>query len=431
MKVRTFTAWLFGLAVVGGLVIAPRPSSAGEKKIDLEQVPAAVKATILAEGGKIQDIERQKGEAGKVIFEADVIKDGKEIELRIAEDGKLVSRKVEGDAKGEEEDEGAKEDSDEEEDAEEDGAADEGGEESVEDKKAGTEELEDKVSSAAWDKLAEAKVTLAEAIETALAQVPGGKAYLAVFKPEQGKPRYEIQVIAGDRRVEVAIDGETRKVIEVEPKGGRPAAAATKGGVFRDSFEVDKADLVPTGKNDYFSLVPGDKLAFKAGKVTLTITVLDETKLVDGVTTRVIEEREEKDGKPLEISRNFFAIDRKTKDVYYFGEEVDEFEDGRLISHEGAWISGVKGARFGLLIPARPKVGDKFYQEIAPEEAMDRAEIVGLDEEVKTPAGTFRCIHVKETSPIERGVSHKWFAPGVGLVKDDEFVLAEAPKARP
>jgi hypothetical protein len=82
------------------------------------------------------------------------------------------------------------------------------------------------------------------------------------------------------------------------------------------------------------------------------------------------------------------------------------------------------------MMPAKAKVGDKFYQEVAPKIAMDRAEIVSVDEELKTPTGTFKCVHVKETSPLEKGASHKWYAAGTGLVKDDEFVLdsVEQPK---
>ena len=59
---------------------------------------------------------------------------------------------------------------------------------------------------------------------------------------------------------------------------------------------------------------------------------------------------------------------------------------------------------------------------------MDRVEIVSTNEAVKTPAGTFaHCVHLKETTPLEGVVSHKWYAPGVGLVKDDNFELAEKP----
>lgn len=194
--------------------------------------------------------------------------------------------------------------------------------------------------------------------------------------------------------------------------------------VWRDTFDVDKADLGPTGGNEFFSLEPGLVLSFESGDETLTITVLNETRVVDGVTTRVIEERETAGGELVEVSRNFFASDSTTNDVYYFGEEVDIYENGVIVNHEGAWLSGQNGARFGLIMPGHAVVGDRYYQEFAPDVALDRAEHVAVDETVMTPAGTFNnCLHVLETTPLEDGESHKWYAPGVGLIQDADAVL--------
>ena len=130
----------------------------------------------------------------------------------------------------------------------------------------------------------------------------------------------------------------------------------------------------------------------------------------------------------VEVSRNFMATDRNTGDVYYFGEDVDNYKDGKVVNHESAWRAGTGGARFGLMIPAKPTVGQAFYQEIAPKVAMDRVEVISTSETVKTPAGTFQnCVHLRETTPLERDVSHKYYAPGIGIIKDDEFELAERP----
>ena len=173
---------------------------------------------------------------------------------------------------------------------------------------------------------------------------------------------------------------------------------------------------------------PGRVLTLKNGIDTLTVTVLPDTQEVDGVRAGILEERETKDGKLVEISRNFFATDMNTGDVYYFGEDVDNYKDGKIISHESAWRSGDRGARFGLMIPATPTVGLRFYQEIAPKVAMDRVEVVSTNETVKTPAGTFEhCVHLRETTPLEGDVSHKYYAPGVGMIKDDGFELAQRP----
>ena len=159
----------------------------------------------------------------------------------------------------------------------------------------------------------------------------------------------------------------------------------------------------------------------------LVITVLDDTKTVDGVETRVVEERETKDGKIVEVSRNYFAIDKATGDAYYFGEEVDNYKNGKLVNHAGAWEAGKNGARYGLFMPAKPKVGQKHYQEIAPKEAMDRAEVISVEETVKVPAGTFEhCLKTRETTPLEPDEKeHKFYAPEVGLLIDGGMKLVK------
>lgn len=206
----------------------------------------------------------------------------------------------------------------------------------------------------------------------------------------------------------------------------RPRETTAKTSNWQDVFTVAKARLASQGSGRYFVLEPGLRLSYAGDDSTLTITVLNETKLVDGVQTRIVEERETKGGQLVEVSRNYFAIDPPTGDVYYFGEEVDIYKNGKVSSHEGAWLSGVNGASFGLMMPGEPKVGQRFYQERAPGVAMDRAEIASTTETVTTPAGTFNaCVKTDESSGLEAGVGHKWYAPGVGLVKDDELELVK------
>lgn len=201
---------------------------------------------------------------------------------------------------------------------------------------------------------------------------------------------------------------------------------------WRSSFPVDRKNLGSSGSNPYFILESGYQLHYRRGTETLTVTVTTETKLIDGVQTRVILSREEKNGQPVEITRDYYAVDRTTGDVYYFGEDVDVYKGGKISGHEGAWLSGVNGARFGLMMPGRITLGDRFCQELAPKQAMDRAEVVAIAEPVVTPAGTYaNCVHFKETSAIESGPGdHKWYAPGIGLVKDNRLVLAKIERIR-
>jgi hypothetical protein len=206
------------------------------------------------------------------------------------------------------------------------------------------------------------------------------------------------------------------------------AVCAPRGqamGSYQDEFGISQCKLSSTGRNEYFILEPGYQLVLEGGGERLQITVLDETKTVAGVTTRVVEEREWNGGKLKEVSRNYFAICPETRDVFYFGEEVDNYKDGKVANHDGSWLAGVGGNKPGLMMPGTPKPKMKYYQEIAPGVAMDRAEIVSLDETCATPAGTFkRCMKVKEGSAIELfAKEYKYHAPGIGLIRDEDLQL--------
>ena len=196
-------------------------------------------------------------------------------------------------------------------------------------------------------------------------------------------------------------------------------------GKWQEEFAIAKCTLQTTGRNPYFILEPGFQLVLEGGDTKLQITVLDQTKTVDGVITRVVEEKEWKGGKLYEIALNYFAICEQTKDVFYFGEDVDFYENGKVVKHDGTWLAGTNGNRAGLLMPGTPKVKMKYYQEIAPGVAMDRAEIVSLEETCKTPAGTFSgCMKVEEGSAIELfAKEYKYYAPGIGLVGDEDLRL--------
>ena len=195
-----------------------------------------------------------------------------------------------------------------------------------------------------------------------------------------------------------------------------------------ETLSAPAEKFLSAGRNEYFILEPGYQMVLEGReggkKTTLTVTILNETKTVDGVETRIMEEREVAGGKLVEVSRNYFAIGADSKNVYYFGEDVDMYKNGEVVSHEGAWLSGVDGAKYGVLVPGHAKVGDRYYQEKAPKVAMDRAENVSIDAVVKTPAGTFEhCLKSKETSQVESGTEYKFYAPGVGLVQDADLKL--------
>ena len=213
--------------------------------------------------------------------------------------------------------------------------------------------------------------------------------------------------------------------------GTMPSLAAAHDPNFTRRLMLDECGgFTSTGRNPFFVLEPGFRLVLTGEEEGVTkrvvITVLDETEVIDGVETRVVRERETEDGELVEISRNFFAICNRTNSVLYFGEEVDIYEGGVVVGHDGSWRAGVDGAKPGIIMPGTVLVGARYYQEVAPGVALDRAEIVSLTEVVDTPAGTFtHCLKTVETTPLEAGVSRKWYAPGIGLIRDGALRLVE------
>jgi hypothetical protein len=221
------------------------------------------------------------------------------------------------------------------------------------------------------------------------------------------------------------------------------AAAAPDDG-FTKKFPLASCWFVSIGGNGYFPLIPGRQLYYSnatcvaAGKCDglneLWITAERGTKRISlpvggdkrTISTRVVEERETEDGELVEISRNYFANCWASRDVYYFGEDVDIYETGKVVSHDGAWLAGRHGAEPGIVMPETGFIaGSRYYQEVAPDVALDRSEHKRTGFSMQVPAGKFdNCLEVEETTPLEPDdIGHKIYCRGVGLVKDDDLEL--------
>ena len=127
--------------------------------------------------------------------------------------------------------------------------------------------------------------------------------------------------------------------------------------------------------------------------------------------------------------------------MYYFGEDVDKYENGVIVSNEGSWLAGEGENQPGVFMPAQPNVGDVFEQERAPGIAEDTSEIIATNVTITVPAGTFTgCIKTEDFDPLADATENKWYCPGVHLVREEapaedevsELVsYAAAPAATP
>lgn len=227
------------------------------------------------------------------------------------------------------------------------------------------------------------------------------------------------------------------------------AFAAEDNAQFTDEFPIEACKFLTTSSNPYFLMIPERQLYLNNQNcvdvgdceefVELWVTVLERTRkitfkidgIVKTVTTRVVEEREKADGELIETSNNYFADCAGTQDVYYFGENVDIYEDGEIVSHDGAWLAGKNGAQPGIIMPGGAfLLGSRYYQEIAPGVALDRAEHMEADLNVSVPAGNFEdCVLIDETTPLDPdSVSTKIYCSGVGLVLDGDLELVSISK---
>lgn len=213
--------------------------------------------------------------------------------------------------------------------------------------------------------------------------------------------------------------------------GSNTSGSPASNQEWQDSFNLENCNLTPNGANSYFILEPGYQLVLEGQEdgalIQLNISVLNETKIVNGTEARIVKEVETEDGEIVEISRNWFVVCKPVNDIFYLGEEVDIYEDGKIVDHEGAWEAGVNDARLGLIMPGKTEIGMKYYQEVAPGVAEDRAEIISLDRVVETPAGKFeKVLETEETNALKPDEKEsKFYAPRIGLVQEETLKLVK------
>jgi hypothetical protein len=160
---------------------------------------------------------------------------------------------------------------------------------------------------------------------------------------------------------------------------------------------------------------PGTTFVYQGGTQRDQMAVTHSTKKVMGVECVVVDDRAWEDGKLVEKTYDWFAQDDKGN-VWYFGEDTKEYENGKVVSTKGSWEAGVDGAKPGIMMQAEPKVGQTYRQEYYPGEAMDMARVLGLNASLKVPYGSFdRVLETKEWTPLEPVLfEKKYYARGVG-----------------
>lgn len=195
-------------------------------------------------------------------------------------------------------------------------------------------------------------------------------------------------------------------------------------------FDRDDYPSSPRIDNQWFPLRPGmqftttgevtDADGTKAHTVVHTVTGL--TKVIDGVKTLVMWDRDYSDGVLAESELAFFA-QSDDGDVWLFGEYPEEYEDGKLIGAPSTFISGIDRARAGIAMQARPHRNTPAYvQAYAPKvDFLDCGDVLYKHLRVCVPTGCYNDVMViDEYNPLEppsAGHQRKYYSAGTGLVK--------------
>jgi hypothetical protein len=224
-----------------------------------------------------------------------------------------------------------------------------------------------------------------------------------------------------------------------------PAATSTKelcgpGSVLRFNRSAFPAE--PNIDNQWLRLRPGmqytttGKVISPDGTTTRTVvsTVTGLTKVIDGVKTIAVWDRDYSDGELVESELAFFAQTEKGT-VWLFGEYPEEYENGELVGAPSTFISGIDRARAGIAMQAKPHRNTPAYvQAYAPTvDFLDCGDVFAKDQRVCVPTGCYNDVLViDEFNPLDppsAGHQRKFYSAGTGLIKvtavggeDQEFM---------
>jgi hypothetical protein len=177
--------------------------------------------------------------------------------------------------------------------------------------------------------------------------------------------------------------------------------------------------------NRFTPFAPGTQFRYTGqvsgeGRHDDVFTVTDLTLKVHGVSVVVALDQDYRNGRLEEAELAFFAQD-DAGNVWNFGEYPEEYENGRFAGAPSTWVDGVRGAKGGIKLPARPHVGQSWTEgRAAAIDFLDVSRVAAVRTKVRSGLGLHRgVLEVDETSPLDPASGHqlKFYAPRIGLVR--------------
>ncbi len=159
----------------------------------------------------------------------------------------------------------------------------------------------------------------------------------------------------------------------------------------------------------------GEKIAHR-----IVFTVTDLTKIINGIETRVIWDRDFSKDKLLESELTFFAQD-DDGNVWHLGQHREVYDETEFVGGRTWLIGHLEGAKAGIMMKADPKAGAASYSQgfaPAPFNWTDRARLIKTGTSLKVAYGTYDDVLViEEFNEEEPGAFQlKYYAKGVGNI---------------
>jgi hypothetical protein len=195
-------------------------------------------------------------------------------------------------------------------------------------------------------------------------------------------------------------------------------------------FSVDRFSAASTIiNNQYLPIVPGATFTLTGtanrgggGNAHQVIFIVTEvTKMVDGVRTVVLWDRDFQEGVLAEEELAFWAQD-DSGNVWLMGEYPEEHE-GNKVSAPATWLAGNQLSAPGILMRRDPQLNTGIYKQgEAPSVGfLDQAQVFALNQHDCVPVGCFDgVLVVDEWDPNNQpqdGHQFKYHAPGVGIIQ--------------
>ncbi|UKA52670.1 hypothetical protein LFT45_12940 [Arthrobacter sp. FW305-BF8] len=194
-------------------------------------------------------------------------------------------------------------------------------------------------------------------------------------------------------------------------------------------FDISQFQSSPNVDNKWFPLKPGMQYTTTGDvksaegdiKRTVVHSITGLTKVIDGVKTQVMWDRDYADGELVESELAFLA-QTNSGDVWLFGEYPEEYEGGKFTGAPATFIHSLDGAQAGIAMQTDPRTNTPSYVQAhaASVDFLDCGQVFKQNEHVCVATGCYDDVLViDERNPLEPAAGHqrKFYSAGTGLVK--------------